>query len=119
MKPLATFDVEAAKRMKEEGKTYKQIAQTMGVSHTTIERHINLRQRQRRLERDRERRAMERGILRHAVVNVERVSTAEILQRMATIPRDTRTRAQIIMGDPIPERSALWQRMRNVQQQDY
>lgn len=30
--------------------------------------------------------------------------------RLAEIPRDTRTPAQRLMGDPIPQRSALWKK---------
>lgn len=105
-----TFDVSAAQRMKDEGRSMKTISAAMGVSYCTIRTHLDPTYRERlnaNQRRTRAKQALEKG----ATVShyASKMPVEDVMARLAEIPKDTRTRTQIICGDPIPSRSALAQ----------
>jgi hypothetical protein len=101
-----------ARSLRAEGKTLLQIATTIGISKTTVFFWLDPEHAKRR---NRYSYGAEAGgpkvqefICSNAMTDEAR-RTAEELLRL--VPRDTRTLAQKLMGEPIFERSALAQRM--------
>jgi hypothetical protein len=102
-----------ALRLRAEGKTFSQIGTTIGVSKTTIFFWVDANPAGRRnkyLYGEEVGAPTLGGLVTSDAMSSEAKETGEVLLRQ--IPKDTRTTAQKLMGEPIFERSALAQRHR-------
>jgi hypothetical protein len=98
--------VEAARRLREEGLKWYAVANRLGVNSDGLRRRIEPEYRlaqNRRVAMREERRA-------EAVGTVSRITPREALAVIARVPCDTRGLTSRLMGDPLPERSALARR---------
>lgn len=98
--------------LRKAGKTWQEIADALGVSSTTAHMAGDPSYEQKRINRDRARRAEltnSNGI--HKRFDPSRISAADAQRIVAGIPADTRNPIQRMFGDPPYERSALYQKM--------
>lgn len=110
------------KRRRTKGESWKSIAREMMLHERTVRclvdenyrvaafarnresKRISYHNRKHRSRRDH----VAKGELSHSIIPMEpRIDPVVVAARRAEIPVDTRTPAQVLMGDPIPARSAL------------
>ena len=103
-----------ARSLRAEGKTLFQIATVIGISKTAVFFWLdpNCAERRNRYLYGEETSTPPPKLARSDAMRHEAKKTGEELLRQ--VPKDTRTLAQKLMGEPIFERSALAQRHRNI-----
>lgn len=104
----ATFDVELARQLREQGKTYDEIGSIVGVSHSQVAYHLDPKIREAKKARVAANRIP--SISGNIVKFPNGVSSIDFMARLAEIPPDTRSKTQRMFGDPVFQRSALAQR---------
>jgi hypothetical protein len=108
--------VAKAKDFKRQGYSERSIAKFLKIAQTTVHCWLSPEARQLRNETERRNRVKRRGgptarELRCAQHIATRPTAADISARLAEIPRDDRTDGQVICGEPLSTRSALYRRM--------
>ncbi len=104
-----------AKQLRDEGLGYREIARRLGFGRESIKYALDHAYRLRRLERVARNWAAkrpEKPLPQDPHTRDVNTLRADAYARLAEIPRDDRTPAQRLMGEPIPARSALWAKKR-------
>lgn len=121
---MSDKEIAQARKLRAEGKTLHEVANILGYNYTTISRNTKPgglakhRDRQaeyyrRKTERAevKQRRIADGSVFGSAGNCGEAPHVRERAERlMAQIPHDTRNLTQRMFGDPLPQRSALWQK---------
>lgn len=105
-KTLNDHQIEQARMMRERGESWRFIGRTFGVSEMTVMTKVDPVAAEKRRQYQANWRAAH-GINSRGRATDRRLEVFEPRQHWSTVPSDTRNLTAMIMGDPLPGRSAL------------
>ena len=104
MRTIASETLERAREMRASGFTWGEIADATGMTKGEARYRLDETYAQKRRE------SLRGPASKVYVASSQRMSEAEILLRLDSVPRDTRSPFARMAGDPLPGRSALDQK---------